>query len=286
MTQHCATFACAERHKTYQPSTHQPSTHRPTGTTWPGIQGDVLSRLAAVGHVVDCPADQIVWEDGAPVRFGGVLLSGMVRIQRYGDDGRRQIMCMLLPGDFITENGFQRSGFSMATASRVEILRVDRRVFSRMLQDDRDLRGLSYIQNLSRLERLRWMTWATARLSASDRYLAFLAMATKVMPYHPMPDGSGVLTMILSRSDIADLLATTPETICRLNKKLERDGVLEMRGPAHMRLIRPAEILKMGDVEAESGTAILRTGLEQGDLAQLRSLSTRHDKTLECASVN
>lgn len=83
-------------------------------------------------------------------------------------------------------------------------------------------------QSLARLDEARQLTWVLGALNSNARLRSFLLAARHWMPWAPQPDGTGVLTMTLPRKDIADLLATTPETISRLLHQFQEDGLIDM----------------------------------------------------------
>jgi len=57
------------------------------------------------------------------------------------------------------------------------------------------------------------------------------------MPWRAQGRAGGVLTLALNRRDVADMLATTPETICRTLKGFEKEGLIEMIDPVHVRVL-------------------------------------------------
>jgi CRP/FNR family transcriptional regulator len=122
-------------------------------------------------------------------------------------------------------------------------------MFESMLDGNSSLRADLLRQKQDQLDRLQWLTWTLCAMGPEERLCAFLALSSKFLPYQPLPDGSGVLTMVLPRKDIADLLATTVETICRALYKLSDKGIIEIRDPAHFRIPDLQELIKLGQVD-------------------------------------
>jgi CRP/FNR family transcriptional regulator len=69
------------------------------------------------------------------------------------------------------------------------------------------------------------------------------------MPYQPLPDGTGVLSVSLPRRDIADLLGTTLESISRAAHKLADSGIIEIRDPARFRILDLPRLIALGKIE-------------------------------------
>lgn len=178
-----------------------------------------------------------------------MVRSGLLRLQRHGQDGKRQILSLTLPGEVVGYESNWREGLSIETATPSDLCRCDRRDYDARLQSDPFLRKSFYLQQQDQLDRLRWLTWSIGALRPEERLNAFLALATQFMPWQPLPDGTGVLTILLPRADIADLLATTVETISRFLHRLDEAGVLKINDPSHLHLLDLHELKVRGRIE-------------------------------------
>jgi CRP-like cAMP-binding protein len=177
------------------------------------------------------------------------IRSGLLRLQRHAYDGRRQILSLFLPGEIVGFDGEVREGTSVETATPSGLCRIDRNRFDRMVHQNDTLRAELLRQKQDQLDRLHWLTWSLGALAPEERLCGFLALASTCMPYQPQPDGSGVLSMRLPRKDVADLLGTTVESICRILHKLSREGVIEIRDPAHFRFLDRARLITLGQID-------------------------------------
>lgn len=91
-------------------------------------------------------------------------------------------------------------------------------------------------------------------MNSQERIIAFLVMATGLMPTEPLPDGSIVLTMEIERRDWADLTNTAVETISRTLRHLEEKGLITGLSPYRFHihdLMRLAFIAGMGPPRAQ-----------------------------------
>ena len=216
------------------------------------LDGTALTALSASAHVEHCPADRVLWhdDDGPPVV--GVLLSGLLRFERCSSQGRRQILNLILPGELVGWETERALGNSIEAATEATFCRFDPALFDRLLGEDQTLRAELYRQNIRQLDRLRWLTWAIGALAPEERVAAFLVSATDYMPFQPQPEGGPILSVLISRRDIADLLATTVETTCRILKALEREGLIVLRDPWHIQIPDLAALAERGGVPRES----------------------------------
>jgi CRP/FNR family transcriptional regulator len=218
-----------------------------------GICADIEPRTRAllgnqaVTHQFN--ANQIVWDGEHAPPFVGIVVSGYLRLQRYSFDGRRQIISLLKKGDVIGGLSRTQQDFSIEAATDAAICKIERRVFERMMEQDRALQRAVYDVHVAKLEELRWLTWSLGGLAADERLTAFLVMATTYMPYQPQPDGSSILTVDLPRHDIADLLGTSVESISRISKRLEAAGAIEIISARHFRIPDLQALIKLGCLE-------------------------------------
>jgi CRP/FNR family transcriptional regulator len=94
------------------------------------------------------------------------------------------------------------------------------------MHEDADLRRLVHRLCIARRDQLRWLTWAVGALDTEERICALLLAALDFMPVSRLADGSALLTIDLPRSDIADLLGTSVETISRVTNRLAAMGII------------------------------------------------------------
>jgi CRP/FNR family transcriptional regulator len=211
--------------------------------------------------------DSEVIAGGAPSRDVWFIRSGILRLQRFAYDGRRQILSLFLPGEIVGFEAEFREGLSVETVTQCGLCRIDRRKFDTLLNENDDLRADLFHQKQDQLDRLLWLTWSLRALSPDERVCAFLALSTRFMPCHPLPDGTIGLSMQLPRTDIADLLGTTVETICRISRKLSENGVIEVKGSSHFRIRDLKQLVALGQIEGNfdrmtSGIAERRSRLD------------------------
>jgi CRP-like cAMP-binding protein len=197
----------------------------------------------------DREPDREVIAGGAPSQDVWFIRSGILRLQRYAYDGRRQILSLFLPGEIVGFEGEFREGATVETVTQSGLCRINRRRFETMLTENDELRAELFRQKQEQLDRLHWLTWSIGVLNPEERFCAFLALSARFMPYQPLSDGTAILSMQLPRVDIADLLGTTVETICRVNRKLSENGVIEIKDPSHYRILDQKRLTSIGQID-------------------------------------
>jgi CRP/FNR family transcriptional regulator len=218
------------------------------------LDDQTQSTVAGCKRILTLPANKLLWEGEQGLGFIGILQSGYLRFQRYGIDGRRQILFVLQPGDIIGDPQDQARGYSVETATLVRICKFDEHRFDRLMQDVPEVARAVYRMRSARLDELRWLTWSLGMLSAEERFCAFLATAATFMPFEPDGQRGGMLTIQLPRRDIADLLATSVETISRNCQKLALEGVIDIVGPATFRIPDLQRLVERGCLTDAGGS--------------------------------
>ena len=220
-------------------------------------------------HRADREPDSEVISGGAQSHDIWLIRSGILRLQRHAYDGRRQILSLFFPGEIIGFEGEFREGVTVETATQSGLCRIDRRWFDRMVEQNDVLRAELFRQKQDHLDRLHWLTWSLGALKPEERLCAFLALSSKFMPYQPLPDGTGILSLYLARKDIADLLGTTVESISRIVHRLADTGIIEIRDPAHFRFLDLPKLIALGKVDGHFDRMAFSLARRRGQLEGL-----------------
>lgn len=183
-----------------------------------------LAPEAALG--LEAAGRQTVW----------LIVEGLLRVQRISPDGRRQIINLLLPGDLVGEEMHGRPGLGIEACTEAVLCQLRLSEFQAALNRDPGLRRTEALARTVRLERLRCLTWMLGTLTAVERLTTFLALGDPIHACQPQSDGSCIVSVRLSRQDMADLLCITVESISRILHRLQDSGAIEILGPTRFRL--------------------------------------------------
>jgi CRP/FNR family transcriptional regulator, nitrogen fixation regulation protein len=152
-----------------------------------------------------------------------------VRTYRLLSDGRRQIDGFHLPGDiFGLEAGEERrTGADAVTDTTVTAFRRSDR--DALTGDAGALAREVVAAMLRALERAQDHMLLLGRKSAKERVASFLLGLSR------RAGTGGAIALPMSRTDIADHLGLTIESVSRTLTQLEREGVIAL--PAHRRAV-------------------------------------------------
>ena len=185
-------------------------------------QRDALDLLEQFGSTVTIPRDRQIHGQGEPAEACYRVLSGCVRVVKLMEDGRRQIGEFLLPGDLFGFDALETHDAAAEAVTETILRRYPRRMVEMLAES-----------HLALARRLRELTAASLRTThvlllllgrktACERIASFLLeMAERL----PQGDG-GMLGLPMSRTDMADHLGLTIETVCRVLAHLRREGIV------------------------------------------------------------
>lgn len=162
------------------------------------------------------------------------LISGAVRDVRVLDDGRRQVGAFHLAGDVFGLECGETHRYSAEAVVDCEIALVRRSVLERAVLADGAAACKLWNLTSRDLQRLQDHLLLLGRKSAAERVISFLVdLAGRL-------NRSSVIDLPMSRSDIADYLGLTIETVSRTLTQLERDRAIAM--PSSRRIVLQARL--------------------------------------------
>jgi CRP-like cAMP-binding protein len=140
------------------------------------------------------------------------------------EDGRRQIGEFLMVGDLLGFDALGTHDFAAEAVSDVVLRRYPRRMVDALAERNAQLaRRLRDLTSISlRMAHTRLLL--LGRKTASERIATFLLEMAERLPQ----TRAGVLDMPMSRTDMADHLGLTIETVCRVLAHLRRDAAISI----------------------------------------------------------
>jgi CRP-like cAMP-binding protein len=182
----------------------------------------------------------IFWE-GDQAQHCYRILSGAVRISKMLSDGRRQVADFLLPGDLVGLDRDETQQFSAEAIVDSVLVKYPRRRVEAILGDNPRAQSALLSLALERLSAAQAQMLLLARKSAEERLASFLiGLAERT-------GSKAVVEISMSRTDIADYLGLTIETVSRSFAKLKRDGVIALPHPQRVQLLNIAALRNLAD---------------------------------------
>ena len=202
-----------------------------------GLQPGDVERLSAIVTQVRMPAAATVFEEGEAADFMFSIASGSVKLYKLLSDGRRQITAFLFPGEFF---GLAVDGGHAYTAEAVTpavLCRFPRRKLDLLLEHapriEKRLLGLAINELAAAHEQMLLLGRKTAR----EKVATFLMMLSRRGERRGLPASPVALPM--GRTDIADYLGLTIETVSRTLTQFKREAVIGLPDAGRAELLKP-----------------------------------------------
>ncbi|MCQ0972218.1 Crp/Fnr family transcriptional regulator [Paracoccus sp. TK19116] len=171
------------------------------------------------------------------------ILSGVVKLSKILPDGRQQVVELQFAPDFVGRPFGDESDVLVEAATDVRLCSFPREMIVTMMEGSSALENRMHRQALRQLDEAREWMMILGRKSAPEKVASFLLMLAR----HIRPQLDGYATFFdlpLARSDIADFLGLTTETVSRHMTKLRKEGIIEVKKARHIH-IQKMDLLKL-----------------------------------------
>ncbi|WP_172300363.1 transcriptional regulator FnrL [Pseudoruegeria sp. HB172150] len=181
------------------------------------------------------PGQPVVWA-GDPLDFVASVVSGIATLSQTLEDGRTQMVGLLLPSDFLGRPGRATAPYDVTANSKLLLCCFRRGPFERLLRETPSIAQRLLEMTLDELDAARDWMLILGRKTAREKIASLLtiiaqreASLQKLSP----TDGSA-FDLPLTREAMADYLGLTLETVSRQISALKRDGIIRLEGKRHI----------------------------------------------------
>ena len=174
--------------------------------------------------------DAEVYGEQEKAEFLYKVISGAVRTYTITEDGRRQIDAFHLPGDVFGFESGPVHRFSAEAIADCEVIVASRAAIERAAEQDGAAARELWAMTAKQLARVCDHMLMLGRKGAAERVVSFL------LEMSARDKQSNDLTLAMSRTDIADYLGLTIETVSRCFSQLGRSHAIELNGARKVKL--------------------------------------------------
>lgn len=196
-----------------------------------------LQRLAAAAVVSQADAGQMFISEGAPADSFFNVTAGTARLFKLMPDGRRQITGFAGSGHFLGLAVSESYAFSAEAIDSVRYCRFSRRDLRALLDDFPPLEKRLLEVASNELVAAQEQMLLLGRKTARERVASFLLVRTTEPA--PCVDPVQRLHLPMTRSDIADYLGLTIETVSRTLTRLKGDHLIGISGVSEILIHDP-----------------------------------------------
>lgn len=198
--------------------------------------------------------ETIAWA-GEQIDSIGSVVSGVATISRTLPDGRRQMVGLLLPSDFVGRPGRDRTPYDVVAANEVVMCQFRKRDFENLVNSTASVEKRLLEMTLDELDSAREWMLLLGRKTAREKIaslLTIIARRNATLEQKDVVDGLQ-FALPLTREAMADYLGLTIETVSRQISALKKDGVIDLVDSRHIRVPNFAELLDEAGDDSDGG---------------------------------
>ena len=207
-----------------------------------GVKG-LMATSESCAHMRDMASSKNVhagetlfWEDD-PSQYVYFLTDGTMKAHKLLPNGRSQIVRFIAAGELISSTCFATHTYSTEALGDCTVLQLPKKRFDKLLSQDPVL--MKSIANMTEreLQQSQKQILLLGRMPAIERVSCFLLdIAERQNPNTVEFEPGFMIELPMARTDIADYLGLTIETVSRAFSKFRRDGVIDLPRPNLVRL--------------------------------------------------
>jgi CRP/FNR family transcriptional regulator, anaerobic regulatory protein len=193
---------------------------------------DELTRLEQIKYYRSYDAGQnMVWS-GDKMDFVASVVTGVATLSQAMEDGRTQMVGLLLPSDFIGRPGREMAPYDVTAVSPVTVCCFRKRPFEDLMLSTPHIGQRLLEMALDELDAAREWMLLLGRKTAREKIASLIAIIARrdAAAKSALARGTVMVELPLTREAMADYLGLTLETVSRQISALKRDGVIRLEG--------------------------------------------------------
>ena len=222
-------MALQETHSTHVECGDCPIRHRAVCAR---CETDELALLEQIKYYRSYQAGQTIVWSGDRMDFVASVVTGIATLTQTMEDGRRQMVGLLLPSDFVGRPGRNVAAYDVTATTDVVMCCFRKKPFEDLMGRTPHIAQRLLEMTLDELDAAREWMLLLGRKTAREKIASLLAIiarrnaALKTQGSH----GAVRFDLPLTREEMADYLGLTLETVSRQMSTLKRAGVIELDG--------------------------------------------------------
>lgn len=195
-------------------------------------ESDELERLDQIKYYRNYEAGQTVIWSGDKMDFVGSVVSGIATLTQTMEDGRTQMVGLLLPSDFVGRPGRDSAAYDVVAVTDMVMCCFRKKPFEAMMTETPHIAQRLLEMTLDELDAAREWMLVLGRKTAREKIASLLAIIARRDATLNMAGIQGPITfeLPLTREAMADYLGLTLETVSRQVSALKKDAVITLEG--------------------------------------------------------
>ncbi len=193
---------------------------------------DELELLEDIKYYRSFSAGQTVMWAGDRMDFVASVVSGVASLTQTMEDGRTQMVGLLLPSDFVGRPGRETAAYTVTATSELVMCCFRRKPFEQMIDTTPHIAHRLLEMTLDELDAAREWMLVLGRKTAREKIASLLSIIARrdAILSKNAERKSLAFDLPLTREAMSDYLGLTLETVSRQISALKKDGVIVLEG--------------------------------------------------------
>ena len=219
---------------------------------------DEFQYLETIKYYRNYEAGQPVIWAGDHMDFVASVVTGIATLTQTMEDGRTQMVGLLLPADFLGNPGRDRASYDVTATTDLTLCCFRRSPFEKLINTTPHVSQRLLEMTLDELDAAREWMLVLGRKTAREKIASLLSIIARreaALKMTVTPDGSR-FDLPLTREAMADYLGLTLETVSRQMSALKRDGVIHLEGSRNVTVPSFARLIAETGDDSDGGMPI------------------------------
>lgn len=195
-----------------------------------------LAQLRNLGWTLRLGPGQTMFHEGDPATRVFTLTQGTIKLYKILADGRRHVTGFMHPGDFLGISIDDEHAFSAEALDHVQLCWFPRNRFDDFVEEHSAMERELYRMAAHELAAAHQQMVLLGRKTAVERLASFFLLLARKAEQSGRASG-GIIRLPMSRSDIADYLGLTKETVSRVLSALRRNRLIHLRAVDEVEIV-------------------------------------------------
>ena len=196
---------------------------------FPNLTSSEIAHLSSIARSCVFEENEVIFEAGDRLSTFIMIEDGTARLYRASADGHRQVLGFLGVGDVL--GAIKRNDVAYCSAQaigRIEACCFNRSSLRTLMNDNANLCMTLLVAATDEIETQYDHSVILSHRHANKRLAAFLILWSASR--NPLSDRQDLIQLPMPRSDIADYLGLTIETVSRVFGEFKTKGLVELQG--------------------------------------------------------
>lgn len=219
-------------------------------------EAEELARLEQIKYYRSYQAGQTVVWSGDRMDFVASVVSGIATLTQTMEDGRRQMVGLLLPSDFVGRPGRSSAAYDVTATTDLVVCCFRKKPFEAMMLSTPHVAQRLLEMTLDELDAAREWMLLLGRKTAREKIASLLSIIARRDATPRVQDRQRAVAfdLPLTREEMADYLGLTLETVSRQISALKRDGVIVLQGKRNVTIPDFDRLMEEAGDDSDGGT--------------------------------